>query len=382
MFKQTCRQIGRGVLLAGLATGALACQAETTKATSTTSTQTSFQPLGYFMMVDGTLGVIDLFTLDVKQKIKVGHTAVHQVAVLPGNRVIYTGNPDTNEIVKLTISDDGKSYTSKVIAKSPLNLHLFAASPSGDKVVMTSRIELRDDVVSTPSNLPDDGILIIDTATDQIIKTLTLQSPAMAEFAPDGKTVYVSNVHHASVSVVDTSTWTETARWNVTDQKLPALGADGKDRVSPDGMTVSRDGKWVATADYDLQTVSLFEIANPANRRQIAYTALPHDVRFSPDSKELWVTDFERHPKPADEVGNAKMVTHIRVFEVAGLTQTREIKSPVMIQRTALPQYSKNAYLTTGLGGLVVFDRTTGELVGEQEVGGLGRPVICGMSTY
>ncbi len=350
----------------------------------------TFSPMGYVVLVDGTIGVIDMLKVEKVQEIKIGNYGVHQVAVLNDNRTIYTGNRNDNTIVKLTISADGKSFTQKSLGKSPVNLHLFAASPEGadgqQRVVVTSRLELGDDelAVFPSSGLDDTSIAIIDTKTDTIIKTLPLQSPAMAAFPNDGKHLYVNNVHNGSVSVIDTATWTESARWNVSDTPIAAL-PNGKRTISPDGLDVSPDGKWVATADYDLKTITVWEAANSANKRKITLKdgeGLPHDVRFTPDSKQMWVTDYDKHPDPGKEAANNNIKTHIRVFDVATLTQVKLIDAPRKVQRISLPQYSKNAYFTTGVGGVLVLDRETGTLQGEVVIGDVNRPVVCGMTSY
>ena len=64
------------------------------------------------------------------------------------------------------------------------------------------------------------------------------------------------------------------------------------------------------------------------------------------------------------------------------LKEVRKFELPRMVQRIALPQYAKEAYLTTGIGGVLMIDRQTGALQGEVVLGGLGRPVVCGMTAY
>ena len=134
-------------------------------------------------------------------------TPIAQVGVLVGFNAFLRGNRDDNTIVKIVVSEDGKSHTLKSLGKSPVDLHLFANSPDNRHVVITSRLELEDTVVATSPTLPNDSIAILDTQTDTIVKTVELQSPAMVAFPKDGKTMYVNNVHDASVSVIDTATW-------------------------------------------------------------------------------------------------------------------------------------------------------------------------------
>jgi YVTN family beta-propeller protein len=388
MWIRRTARVGSAVVVSLAALTAIGCNTQQTAATTQTSNagSTSVHKLGFVVLVDGELGVVDMLNFEKVQSIKVGHYGVHQVAVLPDNRTVYTGNRDDNTLVKLTLSEDGKSYTQKILGKSPINLHLFTASPDGRYVVITSRMELSDEEskVFLPSGLPDDSIAILDTQTDKVIKTIALHSPAMASFPADGKHLYINNVHGGTVSVIDTATWNVVDTLQVADQALAPL-PDGQHRIAPDGLDVSPDGKWLASADYDLGTVTVWETANTANKRHITYAkgdGLPHDVRWSPDSKELWVTDYDRHPVPADEVGNNAIATHLRVFDVADLKQLRTVPAPRKIQRISLPQYSKAVFLTTGIGSVLMLDRQTGAMEGEVVFGALGRPVVCGMTSY
>jgi YVTN family beta-propeller protein len=348
----------------------------------------TFRPLAYMMLLDSSLVVIDVLGMRKVDKIKIGHLAVHQVAVLPDNRTVYTGNVDNDTIVKLRFSEDGTTHTTKVVGKSPVTMHFFESSPDGKHVVVTSRHELEAVMhAPDPSHLPDDSIAIIDTTTDKIIKTLALQSPAMPSFANDGKYLYINNVHHASISVIETKTWTEIQRVSILDKPLE-LHKDGTPRVSPDGLHVSPDGKWVVSGDYEARSISVYEVGADGKlgtKRVVPYASewgMPHDVRFSADSNEVWVTDYDRLPNPADEVGNASIVTHIRVFDIDSLEVKRKFDMPRSVGRVVLPQYSKLAYLTTAVGSLLAIERDTGKLRGEIAAGQLGNPVICGMSSY
>jgi DNA-binding beta-propeller fold protein YncE len=348
----------------------------------------SFKPLGFYMLVDSSLVVVDMFDAKQVNKIKVGHHPVHQVAVMPDNRTVYTGDGDDNTIVKFVFGDNGKTYTKKVVAKSPVHLHFLSTSPDGKHVVITSREELNELMKLPPnSGLPDDSIAILDTQTDTIVKTIVLQSPAMPAFATDGKFLYVNNVHHGSVSVIETKTWTEIQRVTL-DASSMAKTASGRHNVAPDGLDVSPDGKWVVTADYEARSLTVFAVGADGKlgeSRKVPYpqsAGMPHDVRFAPDGKTFWVTDYDRLPDPGDELANMKIVTHVRVFDVVTLAEQKMITPTRAVGRVSLPQYSKSAYLTTNVGGMIVIDRATGELQAEVVSGGPGVPVICGMASY
>lgn len=367
---------------------AIGCAGPAAKPIAAAKFDTTFKPLGYMMLVDSSLVVVDLFDMKEVDRFKVGHLAVHQVAVLPDNRTVYTGNHDDNTIVKLVFTDNGRKHTSQIVAKSPVRLHLLGSSPDGRYVVITSRMELNE-LMKLPQNsgLPDDSIAVLDTETDKIVKVLPLQSPAMPAFAIDGKFLYVNNAHHGSISVIETAGWTEIQRVALYTEKLPPTDT-GRAHVAPDGLDVSPDGKWVVSADYEARSLTVFTVGTDgklASPRKVPYpmaAGMPHDIRFAPDSKTFWVIDYDRLPDPGDEAGNAKIVTHVRVFDVVTLAEQRTMTFPRAVGRVALPVYSKNAFMTTKLGGLLAVDRESGELQAEMVSGGLGVPVICGMVSF
>lgn len=369
-------------------TAAFGCDGQTSDPAAAVSPDATFKPLGYMMLVDSSLVVVDMFGMKEVDRFKVGHHPVHQVAVMPDNRTVYTGNADDNTIIKLEFSENGAKHTSKVVAKSPVNLHFLSTSPSGKHVVITSRAELNE-LMKLPhsSGLPDDSIAILDTETDTIIKVVALQSPAMPAFAVDGKYLYVNNVHHGSISVIETQGWTEIQRLKLYGDNLAPTDT-GRAHIAPDGLDVSPDGKWVVSADYEMRSMTVFAVGADGKlgeSRNVPYpqtNGMPHDIRFAPGSDVFWITDYDRLPDPGDEVGNAQIVTHIREYDVVSLVEKRVMQFPRAVGRVSLPLYSKLAYLTTNIGGLLAVDRASGELQGELVVGGLGLPVICGMVSY
>jgi YVTN family beta-propeller protein len=73
---------------------------------------------------------------------------------------------------------------------------------------------------------------VIDTATNMIVDTITVGSPAFGvAVSPDGTTAYVANAADGTVSVIDTATNTVTATVTVGDGAIVVA-------VSPDNHTV------------------------------------------------------------------------------------------------------------------------------------------------
>jgi len=98
-----------GVWSMALVAGATGCAAQgapnaTVQHAPAKTTAQGWRQLGYFVLVDGTIGVTDMQGFEVVQSIKVGHYGVHQVAVMADNRTIYTGNRDDNTLVKIVVS--------------------------------------------------------------------------------------------------------------------------------------------------------------------------------------------------------------------------------------------------------------------------------------
>ncbi len=358
----------------------VSCLAEeqTTQATPETTLQAeavtkakfddAFHPFGYFVLVDGTIGVVDFFDFKIVNKFKVGHRGVHRVAVLPDNRTLYLANTDNNKMTKVVMSKDGKKHTATELEQVPVQLHLWMASPDGSKVVQTSRVELKDTVLYEMSPLPDDSIALFDTKTDKFEKTLKLQSPASAEFSPDGKLLYVTNVHHGTLSVVDMATFKEI-------KNIPV----GDNEKFLDDVAVSHNGKYLAVAAGSAKQVVVFDTNTWKIHKTVQLNSLPHDVGFSQDDSELWIVDRDRKPTPADEAANAAMATFVYVHDVATGDLKRKIEPPVASLRASLPPYAMNdVFLSTAVGGVLKVGRDDGKLRGQLVVGGVGKPVICG----
>gem|GEM_PF-2245445 len=342
-----------------------------------------FTPIGYISLTDGTIGEVDLLNMKVVGTLKNGHRGVHRHGVLPDNRTIFTADPDTNRLVKITLTEDGKQVAStKDLGPAPANPVHFMSSPAGDKVMLTSRIELKDFVVfAIPTDLADDSLVIIDVATEKVEHVVKLQSPTAAEFSLDGKTLYASNVHHYTVSVVDVATGVEVKRVPLVDDlsKVPLKTGESHDG----GIGISPDGKTLCIADGALGSVTLFDTATMARKDVYTFDAQPHDCRFTPDNGELWVVTYGRQPAPGNEVSNATIDTHIYSFDIAKHEQRVHTKAPICLSRLLIPSWSKDQiYFGTAVGGVQSYDRKTGELTGEVVIGGLGRPVICGGVAY
>lgn len=352
---------------------------------------------GFVSIVDGTMGVIDLETMLVVNRVKESHRASHMLYSLPDSNEVIYGDWDTNDVLVLRFSDDMKSYEVAERAHSPVQMHGFFTLPPNDRyIVVTSRVELRT------SKLPgatqdDESIAIFDRETKQW-RTTQLQSPSHAELGPDGM-LYVANVHHKNVSVVDPATLQEVQRVQVG----PEQWVTGEESIGPKGIAFSPDGKTMVTADYEALTLSVFDMtANGVqNQRLIDVGGATKSVSFSVDGKELWVVTYDLNisreelaaragtlptegdwyeaPQPANEALNAFMKTTMHVYD----TQTWEEIDSFTTQRGMIsPRMTREnpdaVYVTTAAGSVYHIDRATKSILGEAVVGRVGLPVICG----
>ena len=93
------------------------------------------------------------------------------------------------------------------------------------------------------TNVIDDTVSVIDTATNTVIDTIIVgDRPIPVAVSPDGTRVYVGNNDDDTVSVIDTSTNTVIDTVNVGD--------------GPIGMAVTPDNTRVYVANEDDDTVS------------------------------------------------------------------------------------------------------------------------------
>lgn len=93
-------------------------------------------------------------------------------------------------------------------------------------------------------NGDSNNVSVIDTATNKVIDTVDIESsPEGVSVSPDGRRVYVANLNSSTVSVIDTTKNNVTATVNV-----------GK---KPHGIAVTPDGTKVYVANYGGSTTSV-----------------------------------------------------------------------------------------------------------------------------
>jgi DNA-binding beta-propeller fold protein YncE len=121
-----------------------------------------------------------------------------------------------------------------------------------------------------------EGLVVIDTKTDEIVKTVPIQgNPTGADFTPGGD-VWTSENADGTVTVVN----------GKTDEILKTIQTEGK---GAGRMAVSADGKWAAATHETTEDVILFDVAKKELTATVKIGKGASLPVFSPDSSKLYV---------------------------------------------------------------------------------------------
>ena len=208
----------------------------------------------------------------------------HGVAVNNEGTKLYIGL-ENGEIPGLVVYD---IKAGKVLKKVDLLLnggHYMAMQPGTSKLYYPHR--------------EDNRVVVIDTKTDQVIKIIPVAGgPVGVDFAPNGE-VWLHEDGDGTVTVVDSRTDEVTKII-----KTAGLGA-GRIAVSPDGRYAAsphRNSGDVAIIDCRTkEVVTTIKLGEPP------YLGYP---LFSPDSKRLYIMEFQGAHLTTIDMTSMKIVSH------------------------------------------------------------------------
>ena len=217
------------------------------------------------------------------------------------------------------------------------------------------------------SNEKDNTLSVIDTATDEVIKTIpvgkrprgivlskdfsklyicasdsntvqvldiksgallpnTLPSgddPEQFDLAPNNKHLYIANENDAAVTVVDTDSRTVVKQFDTG--------------VEPEGIAVSPDGHWAIATSETTSMVHWFDADKLEALDDTLVDQRPRYGRFTKDSKTLWVSSEVGGTITIMDVASRK-ISKVITFDIPGVLHD-EVQ-PVGIRLTSDGKYA------------------------------------------
>lgn len=208
------------------------------------------------------------------------------VAVLPDGSRVYVSNRGFSTRFNSTVSviavADGLVKTTITVGKMPMGV---AADPSGSRVYVANNFS--------------HSLSVIDTASDTVLKTVSLTIDTSGPFFPRGVAVnpnpampfvYVTNRGSDDLAIVNTTDWSVARVGIGIDPYGVAVAKDGKTVY----VALEGDGKLALVDAVSLQVVSKFE-AGP-----VGFNSGPTGVAVGRDGKvyvtntasnSVWVVD-------------------------------------------------------------------------------------------
>jgi DNA-binding beta-propeller fold protein YncE len=127
----------------------------------------------------------------------------------------------------------------------------------------------------------DGGTVIgVRGETGEVVATIEgLQVPYRLAVTPDGATVVVSDPGAQEIVLIDRASGTLTAR---IDMASAAVAAGFGDAPSPQGFTLSRDGRWAFVSTKSINRVAVVDLESRLVVRFLESGAGPDGIAFSP----------------------------------------------------------------------------------------------------
>ena len=194
-----------------------------------------------------------------------------------------------------------------------------------------------------PPDKKADGIAVI--AGNKLVATYRgVSNPEQVAVSPGGKLYAGSEVSEA-VEIFNAG----------NGKKIASVPVPG----SPEGLTVSPDGKLVYATSEDGSKVYIIDADSNKIVKWLPVGGRPRSVAFSPDGNRAYITA---------ELG--KTLTIVDAKRQALLTTVRLVGDPLLPMGVAVSPDSKRVYVTTGRGGsLMVVDAASYRVVGTVKVG-------------
>jgi len=262
---------------------------------------------------------------------------------------LYVSNEDGASVTVLD-TNSGTVVETLAIGKRPRGLKLNA---DGSRLFVAV-----SGLPKCPPSVPDeecaklerdlkaDGIAVVDTATQKVVKVLHAGSdPEQFALSHDGKRLFVANEDSATLSVVDVQKGTVV-------QRVPV----GRE---PEGVALTPDGRWVLVTNESDNSVSIIDTGTLQLVKSVPVGKRPRDIAFTPDGRTAYVSgEFD---------ASVYRMTLPQGEPVERVVELRKEARPMGI---VLDSGRNRLYVSTGRGGTVaVIDSASNKLITEVKVG-------------
>ena len=194
----------------------------------------------YITNFDHEMRVVDTATNTVIDTIDVGQGAAF-IAVTPDSVRVYVINSGDSTVSVIDAATDTIIDTIAIGAGPGVaGPGALVFSPDGTSAYLS--YGARDQVTRPPLGV----VLVIDTATNAITRTINVGAYGWLVISPDGSQLYATDLDDNTLSIVDTSTNAVTATVAVGD--------------TPSGLAVNPQGTNVYVANYNSNSVSVISV--------------------------------------------------------------------------------------------------------------------------
>lgn len=302
--------------------------------------------------------VLDDVTHEVITSIAVGEGPAILLHT-PDYKKLYSANWQDNSIS--AISTETNKASAIAVAERP---YVIALSPDGTRLY---------------AGLNDSSIAVIDTSTDEVIKTFpTNELPASIIVSADGATLYVATIGLGPGTLRAISA----ADGSIVHAPIKVGG-------SPAWITIGPDGKKVYTLNFLSDDVSVVDTASFSVDTTIQAGEGTQGIigNVTPDGERLYVTNYGNGTLIGIDTKTNKVVQTIELtgrpvginFDEAGTRLYVTDFGPESLLESALSGAEfllSGDYKATYAGQISVFDRETGEPIGESVKVGPGATSI------
>jgi YVTN family beta-propeller protein len=250
-----------------------------------------------------TLDVVDARTLTVDKRVPLSGRP-NNVAISKDGRKVYVGiaqAPGALDVIDTALLAAPKTVPVKGA------IHNVYVTPDGRFAVAGS--------------IPESTISIVDTATDTLVRTITLSAgirPMAFDANPDGSTknIYVQLSNFHGFAVVDFATGKETARIEHPAIEGEHPHTDGLQGAPAHGLAVSPDGKTLWSTSKVFGYAYVHSLPDLKEKGRVFVGQHPEWVTFTPDGRFVYIAAAGDNTVFVVDTATLKEVARVPVGQV------------------------------------------------------------------